>query len=113
MIKEQLADDFSGLRKGLLPFAVLKVVAHHKVYVANILEKLGSTELKTSEGTLYPLLSRMRREQLLEYEWVESESGPPRKYYQLTDEGIEQLSAYEQYWKLLHKTMSTLGESHE
>ena len=107
------ANEFNGLKKGLLSFAVLKVVAAHKVYAANILERLASTELRTSEGTLYPLLSRMRRDKLLEYEWVESENGPPRKYYYLADAGQAQLDAFEQYWQQLHKTMNTLGVNHE
>jgi len=71
------------LRKGLLEFIVLKVIAEHKVYAADILTKLRKTEFSTQEGTLYPLLSKLRREGFLDYEWVESESGPPRKYYVL------------------------------
>ena len=72
------------LRKGLLEFVVLKIVAGHSVYVPDILRRLADTEFATQEGTLYPLLSKLRREGLVHYEWRESETGPPRKYYQLT-----------------------------
>lgn len=81
------------------------------MYVADILKKLEATEFSTGEGTLYPLLSRMRREGLVDYEWQESESGPPRKYYRLTDKGREQLTALNEYWNQLNITITTLGQS--
>ena len=80
-------EKFTAIRKGLLEFLVLKIVAANKVYVADILNQLSGTEFATQEGTLYPLLSKMRREELVDYEWKESEAGPPRKYYQLTAKG--------------------------
>lgn len=103
------ADKFAPLRKGLLEFMVLRVVAAHKVYAADILAALENTDFATGEGTLYPLLSRLRREGLLEYEWVESESGPPRKYYSLTTEGDHQLDALHAYWQGLNKTIDGIG----
>jgi PadR family transcriptional regulator len=105
----QITDKFGPLRKGMMEFAVLKVVSSNKVYVADILIKLSKTDFATGEGTLYPLLSRLRRELLVEYEWVESEAGPPRKYYQLTDAGKEQLRLLEDYWQELNATMKKLG----
>lgn len=104
-----ISDKFGPLRKGLLEFAVLKIIAADKVYVADILKQLAATDLGTGEGTLYPLLSRLRREALVDYEWVESEAGPPRKYYQLTAAGKEQLGDLEHYWKQLNKTITGLG----
>ncbi len=74
-------EKFTSIRKGLLEFLLLKIIAADKVYVADILRELKETEFATQEGTLYPLLSKMRREQLVDYEWKESEAGPPRKYY--------------------------------
>jgi PadR family transcriptional regulator PadR len=88
---------------------ILKVISHDKVYAADILRILNETEFATQEGTLYPLLSRLRREQLLDYEWKESESGPPRKYYLLTAKGAAQLEALEQYWQKLNKTITEVG----
>jgi len=104
-----IADKFGPLRKGMLEFAVLKTVSAGKAYAADILKKLGTTEFATGEGTLYPLLSRLRRERLVEYEWVESEAGPPRKYYYLTDAGKKQLAELEDYWHELSATMKKLG----
>ena len=75
------------IRKGLLEFLILKIVSADRVYVADILKTLSDTEFATQEGTLYPLLSKMRRENLVDYDWKESGSGPPRKYYRLTDAG--------------------------
>jgi len=84
-------------------------VSADKVYVADILQRLSATEFATQEGTLYPLLSKMRRENLVDYEWRESESGPPRKYYKLTAKGKSQLGELNQYWKLINTTISELG----
>src|SRR5277367_2319024 len=91
-------DKFSSIRKGLLEFLILRIVASDKVYVAEMLERLSTTEFATQEGTLYPLLSKMRREGLVDYEWRESDAGPPRKYYQLTAKGKEQLRETLDYW---------------
>lgn len=102
---EKIEDKFDPIRKGLLEFATLHVISGKKVYAADILEILNATEFQTQEGTLYPLLSRMRREGALEYEWVESAVGPPRKYYRLTDKGKEQLEALRRYWNKLSKTL--------
>jgi PadR family transcriptional regulator PadR len=99
------------LRKGLLEFVVLKIVSGDSVYVPDILRRLAGTEFATQEGTLYPLLSKLRREGLVRYEWQESEAGPPRKYYQLTDAGRAQVHALDQYWLQLHRTIADLGHT--
>jgi PadR family transcriptional regulator, regulatory protein PadR len=100
---------FVAIRKGLLEFLILKIVAANKVYVADILARLSETDFATQEGTLYPLLSKMRRDGLLDYEWQESDAGPPRKYYELTAKGKTQLSELNEYWKHLNTTISQLG----
>jgi PadR family transcriptional regulator PadR len=102
---ENNEDKFGPIRKGLLELVVLKIIKNGKVYAADILEKLKTTEFSTQDGTLYPLLSRFKREQLLSYEWVESESGPPRKYYSLTKNGEKRLQDLMNYWKELDKTI--------
>src|SRR5690349_23019295 len=102
-------DKFASIRKGLLEFLILKIVSADKVYVADILERLKATEFATQEGTLYPLLSKMRRDGLLEYEWRESDAGPPRKYYELTAKGKSQLADLNDYWKQLNATIAQLG----
>src|ERR1700691_1962428 len=96
---------FDAIRRGLLEFLVLKIIAAGEVYAADILASLDGTEFKTQEGTLYPLLSRLRRENLLDYKWQESETGPPRKYYSLTAEGRKRLESLKEYWEDINKTI--------
>jgi len=103
-------EKFTPIRKGLLEFLVLKIIASDKVYAADILKELGATEFATQEGTLYPLLSKMRREELVDYEWKESEAGPPRKYYELTAKGREQLRETSDYWQKIIQTVKGLGQ---
>lgn len=81
---EQLA---TQLRKGFLTYCVLKICASSPQYTSDIIAKLHQAEMVVVEGTIYPLLSRLRRDGLLIYEWQESEQGPPRKYYQTTKLG--------------------------
>jgi PadR family transcriptional regulator len=102
-------EKFSAIRKGLLEFLILKIVSSDKVYVADMLRRLSTTEFATQEGTLYPLLSKMRREGLVDYEWQESDAGPPRKYYELTAKGKAQLAELNDYWKEINATVSQLG----
>lgn len=100
---------FVNIRKGLLEFLILKIVSADKVYVADMMKRLAETDFATQEGTLYPLLSKLRREELVDYEWQESESGPPRKYYKLTAKGKSQLAEFEDYWDYLNTTIDKLG----
>ena len=104
-----LNEKFSSIRKGLLEFVLLKIISTESVYVADILKQLSATEFSTQEGTLYPLLSKMRREGLLLYTWKESEAGPPRKYYELTPVGRAQLEETDAYWQTLNDTLKRLG----
>lgn len=83
---EQLA---TQLRKGFLAYCVLKVCSHEPKYTTDIINQLREAELVVVEGTIYPLLSKLQKDGLLKHEWKESEQGPPRKYYQVTDYGRE------------------------
>jgi len=105
-----LDEKFTAIRKGLLEFLVLKIISANQVYAADILKELNATEFATQEGTLYPLLSKMRREELVDYEWKESESGPPRKYYELTAKGREALRETHDYWQKISGTVKNLGQ---
>lgn len=105
-----IEEKFAPLRKGLLEFAVLSIISTGKVYAAEILTKLSATEFSSQEGTLYPLLSKLRREALVDYEWVESEAGPPRKYYQLTAKGRAELGELKEYWNTMNSTLKGLGK---
>jgi PadR family transcriptional regulator PadR len=102
-------EKFAAIRKGLLEYLVLKIVSADKVYVADMLQRLAGTDFATQEGTLYPLLSRMRRDGLLDYDWQESDAGPPRKYYRLTDAGRAQLGELNDYWRYINDTLIKLG----
>ena len=101
-------EKFGPIRKGLLEAAVLKIISKKKAYAADILEKLKVTDFATQEGTLYPLLSRLRREGAVDYSWVESDAGPPRKYYSLTAKGKEQLKTLLDYLAEISTTINQL-----
>jgi PadR family transcriptional regulator PadR len=103
-------EKFFSIRKGMLEFLVLKIISADHVYAADILKELNATDFATQEGTLYPLLSKLRREELVDYEWKESEAGPPRKYYKLTAKGREQLRDTLDYWQKLISTVKNLGQ---
>jgi PadR family transcriptional regulator PadR len=100
MINEE---KFSGIKKGFLELVVMKVISRHKVYAADILAKLDKTPFSTQEGTLYPLLSKLKRDGSVEYEWVESDLGPPRKYYSLTKAGSAALESRVIYLQNFYK----------
>ena len=102
-------EQFGGLRKGLLEFAILTIVSGRTVYVGDILTALAPTPFATQEGTLYPLLSKLRRDELVDYQWVESGQGPPRKYYSLTSKGSGRLEELGAYWRHLTTTLEGLG----
>jgi PadR family transcriptional regulator PadR len=103
-------ESFEAMRRGLLEFSVLTVISKGEVYSADILAALEGTEFKTQEGTLYPLLSKLRREALLDYSWKESETGPPRKYYSLTSDGRKRLEDLKKYWEEITRTIKNLGK---
>jgi len=102
-------EKFAAIRKGLLEFVILKIISADKVYVADMLARLSDTEFATQEGTLYPLLSKLRRDGLVDYEWQESDAGPPRKYYELTAKGRTQLAELSGYWKSINATIDSVG----
>lgn len=98
----------SQLRRGLLEMAVLLVISRGPVYASDILKQLKSNQLLVVEGTLYPLLSRLKNEGDLEYQWQESKNGPPRKYYKLTDSGTKNLQQIIFTWNKLNNSINSL-----
>lgn len=96
------------MRKGMLVYCVLLLCKDGKVYSSQIINRMHQAELIVVEGTLYPLLSRLARDGLLGYEWRESEQGPPRKYYWLTDKGSEALDALTQTYRRLNASINAL-----
>ncbi len=87
------------MRKGILEYCILHIISRGEVYASDMLEELTGAKIIVVEGTLYPLLTRLRKAGLVEYKWVESTSGPPRKYYKLTEVGAEFLSKLSATWK--------------
>jgi len=86
------------MRKGILDFLILSIIGKGDVYASDILKTLKKSRLIVVEGTLYPLLSRLKNEKLIAYHWIESKSGPPRKYYKLTNIGKEALNSMQHVW---------------
>ena len=93
------------MRKGLLEYCILHIISRGEVYASDMLDELTSARMIVVEGTLYPLLTRLKNAGLLEYKWVESKSGPPRKYYKLTTDGTAFLNGLTETWNdLIHST---------
>ena len=86
------------MRKGILEFCILEIIARGEVYASDMLEELTAAKMIVVEGTLYPLLTRLKNAGLLDYSWVESTSGPPRKYYTLTETGRTFLEQLRETW---------------
>jgi PadR family transcriptional regulator, regulatory protein PadR len=86
------------MRKGILEFCILEIISRGEVYASDMLDELTAAKMIVVEGTLYPLLTRLKNAGLLDYTWVESSSGPPRKYYKLTEVGKTFLEQLRQTW---------------
>jgi PadR family transcriptional regulator PadR len=98
----------SQMRKGILEFCILSVIKQGEAYPSDIIEKMKSANLNIFEGTLYPLLTRLKNAELLTYRWVESNSGPPRKYFSLTEKGNEFYKELESTWNELSDAVKTI-----
>ena len=96
----------SQMRKGTLEFLILLVISRGEIYALDIIKELKEVQMIVVEGTLYPLLSRLKREGLLDYSWKESQSGPPRKYYSLTEKGRIILKDLETHWNSMNLSIT-------
>ncbi len=103
----------SQMRKGMLEYCILLLLHREQAYASDIIRKLKEARLIVVEGTLYPLLTRLKNDDLLSYEWVESTQGPPRKYYRLTGKGEVFLSELENSWRELNETVGQLRNQGE
>ncbi len=101
----------SQMRKGMLEYCIMLLLHKEPAYASDIIQKLKEAKLIVVEGTLYPLLTRLKNDGLLSYEWVESTQGPPRKYYRLTEKGEMFLGELENSWKELSDTVNRLSSS--
>ena len=97
------------MRKGILEMCILSAINKSKeAYVSDLIDALKSADMIVVEGTLYPLLSRLKKEGLLSYQWQESTQGPPRKYYALTADGRQALTDLDEAWNQLIRTVTLL-----
>ncbi|MFN4144253.1 MAG: PadR family transcriptional regulator [Runella sp.] len=96
------------MRKGILEFCIMHIISRGEVYASDMLDELTSAKIMVVEGTLYPLLTRLKNAGLLDYKWVESSSGPPRKYYLLTDTGKQFLDEMQATWLELSESVNTI-----
>ena len=98
----------SQMRKGLLEYCIRSIISRDEAYASDILDILKTSQLLVVEGTLYPLLTRMKNEGLLSYRWQESTGGPPRKYYTLTPDGQQLLQQLHQEWQTISTAISQI-----
>lgn len=101
----------SQMRKGVLEYCILLILSRHEAYVSDIIQALKEARLLVVEGTLYPLLTRLKNDELLSYTWKESSQGPPRKYYNLTEKGTLFLGELETAWDELNSTIDSIKSS--
>lgn len=101
----------SQMRRGTLEYCVLAVLRHGDRYAFDLVKKLAQTDgMVTSEGTLYPLLTRLRKDGLVESSWQESPKGPPRRYYRITRKGARALEDFTQEWRRFKSSVDRLIE---
>jgi PadR family transcriptional regulator PadR len=98
----------SQMRKGVLEFCILSIIRQGEVYPSDIVDKMKGANLNILEGTLYPLLTRLKNAGYLTYRWVESNSGPPRKYFLMTEQGLQFYGELERTWKELADAVQKL-----
>ena len=98
----------SQMRKGVLEFCILSIIRQGEADPSDIVEKMKAANLNILEGTLYPLLTRLKNAELLTYRWVESNSGPPRKYFMMTEKGLAFYGELEATWNELANAVNAL-----
>ncbi|HOY95844.1 MAG TPA: PadR family transcriptional regulator [Catalimonadaceae bacterium] len=96
------------LRKGVLELCILNIISRGEVYTSDMIQELTQAKMMVVEGTLYPLLTRLKNTGYLDYKWVESPSGPPRKYYMLTETGSRFLNELGNTWLEMSSSVSQI-----
>lgn len=99
------------MRKGILEYCILAILNEGEAYSTDIIQQLKDAKMIVVEGTVYPLLTRLKNAGILEYNWQESTSGPPRKYYSITNNGKEALNELHETWDFLKTAVNTLTKS--
>ena len=100
----------SQMRKGVLEFCILSVIKQGEAYPSDIIDKMKAANFNLLEGTLYPLLTRLKNAEFLTYRWVESNSGPPRKYFSLTEKGADFYKELEATWNELSNAVNAVTD---
>lgn len=103
----------SQMRRGILEFCIISLLADNEIYTAQLIDRLKAANLLVTDGTLYPLLNRLQKADILQYRFVESESGPPRKYYSLTDEGHEVLKDLDGAWQDINGSVEMIRRGND
>lgn len=98
----------SQMKKGILEFCILSIIKKNEVYPSEVIAELKKSELIVVEGTIYPLLTRLKNAEILTYRWQESTSGPPRKYYSITKKGEEFLKELQETWNNIAESVSKI-----
>ena len=101
----------SQMKKGVLEYCILSIIRQGEAYPSDIIEQMKAVNFPLLEGTLYPLLTRLKNANLLAYRWVESSSGPPRKYFTLTDEGLSFYKELQKTWDELSGAVHAITQS--
>lgn len=103
----------SQMRKGYLEHCILLILQNKSAYASDIIRELKAVQLIVVEGTLYPLLTRLKNNELLNYRWEESTQGPPRKYYEITDEGKKVLDEMENAWDEMNNILTEIKQKNK
>lgn len=101
------------MRKGILEFCILSMIDRKEMYVSDLMDELRRGKLDVVEGTLYPLLTRLKNGGFLSYRWEESTGGPPRKYYQITESGKKFLEELATTWQELNESVNQITNNHQ
>lgn len=94
--------------KGVLEYCIMSIIQKKDVYASEILEEFSNAELEVVEGTIYPILTRLKNSNYLTYYWQESNAGPPRKYFQITDLGKEFFAELDKTWKEIEVSINRI-----
>ena len=99
------------MRKGILEFCILSRIKRREMYVLDLMEELKKADMEVVEGTLYPLLTRLKNAEILSYRWEESTGGPPRKYYKLTEKGVLFIAELDKTWSQLIESVTQITKN--
>ncbi len=105
-----IANIKAQMRKGMLEYCILAILSRGDSYASSILTQLKEAQMIVVEGTLYPLLTRQKNQGLLSYRWEESPQGPPRKYYTITEKGLQYLEQFDFAWEELSQQIRSIRQ---